>query len=132
MKVRRRGLPGESAKPAKPGRTDYRVAIERKLSVSGKKSVPVSLLTLQLITGRTHQIRSHLQQVKHPLAGDRRYGDKDFNRVLAERYGLRRQFLHAYRLNLVHPVTGRKHNWTDGYPEDLAGLAKSLRLGIPS
>ena len=130
FEVRRRDAPG----PARPGRTAYKVTCTRKLELGRRgrgPSVQVSLLNLSLLTGRTHQIRSHLQQAGHPLAGDRRYGDPEFNRLLKERYRLGRQFLHAYRLRMKHPVTGKQCSWTDPYPDDLAPLAKSLRLGIP-
>lgn len=130
FEVRRHDVPGST----QPGRTAYQVTCTRKLGLGrgGRSpSLQVSLLALALLTGRTHQIRSHLQQAGHPLAGDRRYGDPEFNRLLKERYRLRRQFLHAYRLCLKHPLTGKPHNWTDPYPEDLAPLARSLRLGIP-
>ena len=54
---------------------------------------------MRLQTGRTHQIRVHMQAIGHPVCGDREYGHKDL-------YGLRRQFLHAARLAFAHPVTG--------------------------
>ncbi len=125
--------PGKN-KPRKQvqGKTKYVVSGSRKMSQAKGPDLRVSLLALQLLTGRTHQIRSHMQQSGLPLAGDVRYGDKDFNRMLRERYNLRRQFLHAYRLELKHPVTGKKRRFTDGYPPDLLPLARSLRLGIPA
>ena len=54
---------------------------------------------MPLETGRTHQIRAHLQAIGHPVAGDPEYGAPG-------RYGLQRQFLHAARLAFAHPVTG--------------------------
>jgi len=57
-----------------------------------------SLLEATLYTGRTHQIRVHAASLGHPLAGDERYGDGDFNRWMAGR-GLNRLFLHAHRLD---------------------------------
>ncbi len=58
----------------------------------------MTLLKVELITGRSHQIRSHLASLGHPLAGDRKYGEEVWNRKLAERFGLQRQFLHAWKL----------------------------------
>lgn len=66
-----------------------------------------SLLEAQLETGRTHQIRVHLAHLGHPIAGDEKYGDFALNRVLA-RGGLKRMFLHAWRVTLPHPVDGRE------------------------
>ena len=55
-----------------------------------------SLVEVRLETGRTHQIRVHAQHIGHPLAGDEKYGDRDFNKAMRER-GLKRLFLHAAR-----------------------------------
>ncbi len=64
-----------------------------------------SLLEVTIKTGRTHQIRVHLATAGHPIAGDDKYGDFELNRLLG-RSGLKRMFLHAWRLRLSHPVSG--------------------------
>ena len=61
-----------------------------------------SLMRVKLITGRTHQVRVHAQYVGHPIAGDEKYGDAAFNRLMAQR-GLKRLFLHAARLRFTLP-----------------------------
>jgi 23S rRNA-/tRNA-specific pseudouridylate synthase len=58
-------------------------------------------------TGRTHQIRAHLRAVRLPILGDPTYGDPRRNPEWSRRTGLRRQFLHAGRVRLEHPVAGR-------------------------
>lgn len=68
-----------------------------------------SLLRADLVTGRTHQIRVHCQHMGHPIAGDERYGDKDFN-TWARSRGLRRMFLHALRLQFRSPAGGELVN----------------------
>ena len=57
-----------------------------------------SLLEMELITGRTHQIRSHLSSIGHPILGDPKYGNMEVNRRLRERYGLRGQMLWCSRV----------------------------------
>lgn len=59
-----------------------------------------TLLEVELITGRTHQIRAHLASEGHPLAGDAKYGDKEYNRYFKKKYGLCAQLLHSYRLEI--------------------------------
>jgi len=66
-----------------------------------------SLVELELVTGRTHQIRAHLAHVGAPIAGDDEYGSRDHNRHAAEKLGLTRQWLHAARLKFEHPITRR-------------------------
>ncbi|MGH2854245.1 MAG: RluA family pseudouridine synthase [Solirubrobacteraceae bacterium] len=81
-----------------------------------------SLLRLRLDTGRTHQIRVHLQAIGHPVAGDPEYGT-------AGMLGLERQFLHAARLALRHPFTGEPLEVRSALPADLlAALARAEQL----
>ncbi len=58
----------------------------------------VTLLKVELITGKSHQIRSHLASLGYPLAGDSKYGDKKWNKELKEKTGLSHQFLHSWRI----------------------------------
>lgn len=64
-----------------------------------------TLVELDLVTGRTHQIRAHLAHVGAPIAGDDEYGSREHNRHAAEKLGLHRQWLHAARLKFDHPLT---------------------------
>jgi 23S rRNA pseudouridine955/2504/2580 synthase len=80
-----------------------------------------SLLEAELKTGRTHQIRVHLAHLGFPIAGDDKYGDFDLNKTLA-RQGLKRMFLHACRLGLTHPVSGRAVTYEAPLAEDLAAF----------
>jgi 23S rRNA pseudouridine1911/1915/1917 synthase len=71
-----------------------------------------SLLRLKLETGRTHQIRVHLQAIGHPVLGDPEYGS-------GETLGLPRQFLHATRLAFAHPISGERIEVRSPLPADL-------------
>lgn len=90
-----------------------------------------SLLQLRIETGRTHQIRRHLQAVGHPVAGDGRYGDFPFNRACRTRWGLRRMFLHAWRLELPHPMTRQALRLEAPVPAELLSVLKAMNLGPP-
>lgn len=57
-----------------------------------------TLLEIELITGRTHQIRAHLSIIGHPVVGDFKYGDKKINNKFKNEYNLKSQFLHAYKI----------------------------------
>ena len=78
-----------------------------------------TLVACSLETGRTHQIRVHLAHLGYPLLGDPLYG--------GPRNAFPRQALHATRLGLVHPASGRDMKWDAPLPEDIAALLESLR-----
>ena len=82
----------------------------------------VTLLEVHLETGRTHQIRVHMQAIRHPCVGDPTYGGDP---VLAARLGLERQWLHAVELGFTHPGSGDWVDFHSGYPAD---LDRALRL----
>ncbi len=63
-----------------------------------KYSEEYTLLEIDLITGRTHQIRAHLAHIGHPIIGDIKYGDKKINNLFRTKYQLNSQFLHAYKI----------------------------------
>jgi 23S rRNA pseudouridine955/2504/2580 synthase len=84
-----------------------------------------SLLQAELLTGRTHQIRVHAAHIGHPIAGDDKYGDAGANKALA-REGLRRMFLHAARLELTHPGTGKPLVLEAPLPPELSAFLDQL------
>lgn len=96
-------------------RADGRRAITHYETIEAFRSA--TLLRVHLETGRTHQIRVHMQAVKHPCVGDPTYGGDP---VLAAKLGLDRQWLHATRLGFEHPGTGAWAEFTSDYPLDLA------------
>ena len=80
-------------------------------------------------TGRTHQIRVHAADLRAPLAGDEKYGDREFNRLMRP-YGLRRLFLHATSI-AVRTAQGRLEFEAPLAPE-LAAVLESLGLSVPA
>jgi 23S rRNA pseudouridine955/2504/2580 synthase len=88
-----------------------------------------SLLEVTIKTGRTHQIRVHLASEGLPIVGDDKYGDFELNKSLHKPAGcegavsLKRMFLHAWRLQFNHPVTGKRIELTCPLPPELARFA---------
>jgi 23S rRNA pseudouridine1911/1915/1917 synthase len=83
-----------------------------------------SLVSVDLETGRTHQIRVHMAAIRHPCVGDLLYGADP---VLAARLDLTRQWLHAVSLAFAHPADGRRVEFRSDYPPDLAHALDILR-----
>ncbi len=79
----------------------------------------LSLLEIELLTGKTHQIRAQTVYRGHPVAGDRVYGNFTLNKEIREALGLRRLFLHAWRLAFPHPSTGKPVVVEAPLPEEL-------------
>lgn len=77
-----------------------------------------SLLEVTIKTGRTHQIRVHLASQGHPIAGDDKYGDFEANKAL-QKQGLKRMFLHAWRLQFDHPASGERISLQSPLPPEL-------------
>ena len=100
--------------------------IERTINENGKKSIThydvlkesdnYSLVHCKLETGRTHQIRVHMQAIGHPILGDTLYG----------KYSdlINRQALHSYKIQCIHPVTGKELNFIADLPSDMKQLIK--------
>ena len=86
-----------------------------------------SFLEARPRTGRTHQIRVHAADSGHPVGGDPRYGDREFNRRL-ERCGLRRMFLHAHSLRIREPTSGRRLSFEAPLPGELRKVLDALGL----
>lgn len=97
------------------------------------EGLPVhTLIECQLETGRTHQIRVHLQSIGHPLEGDVTYGAKPWKQLpdwTAAVAVFGRQALHARKLAFVHPVSGATLEFESPVPADFARLLTALRIG---
>ncbi len=105
------------APDGRPARTHYRVKED-----FGK----VSLLEVDLETGRTHQIRVHLTAIDHPVVGDRTYTRRP------DPIKMRRIFLHATRIVFNHPASGQEMTIESPLPADLSASLEELRRTFPS
>ncbi|NPA25688.1 MAG: RluA family pseudouridine synthase [Deltaproteobacteria bacterium] len=109
----------------KPARTNYRV-------LRYFPRAACSLVSLELETGRTHQIRVHLSEAGYPLVGDRTYGRKGARRRSEQTPALKllsdfpRQALHAGRLGFIHPVKGEYLEFDSPLPDDFRNLLERL------
>ena len=92
--------------------TNYRVISQNNL---------FTLVKVNIETGRTHQIRVHMRHLGYPILGDSVYGRKDNEK---------RQMLHAYKLEFIHPVTGRQMEFIGEIPEDFQKALKKSDLKI--
>ena len=100
----------------KPSETRYRIL---------EKYAGATLVEASPITGRTHQIRVHCLHAGHPIAGDPKYGDADFDAAMRQK-GLNRLFLHARSISLLHPATEERVTFTAPLDDTLVNTLKAL------
>jgi 23S rRNA pseudouridine1911/1915/1917 synthase len=108
-------------KSGKPAETEFAVR---------ERFDGAALLEVELKTGRTHQIRVHLAEAGHPLLGDPVYGRRRGanQRVTAVQRELGRQALHAWKLELAHPISGEPLRFEAPVPADFQRALAALRL----
>lgn len=104
--------------------TDYKV---QETYETDEREV-LTLLTVTPHTGRTHQIRVHLQYIGHPIVSDMLYAGR--KRVRDDRVWCPRLFLHAYTLTIVSPATGKKHTFISKLPEELKKVLDTLKSKV--
>jgi len=107
------------------------VKVRDVIPAKAASQVPAfTLLEVTIKTGRTHQIRVHLASQGHPIAGDDKYGDFELNKALQKR-GLKRMFLHAWRLQFNHPDTGERIELLAAMPPELKKFADHAQAPLP-
>ena len=114
--------------PSGVGEGERRVRIAHKDDANAQRAITLvrvarlvgdySLLEVTIKTGRTHQIRVHLASQGYPIVGDDKYGDFELNKRLAAQ-GCKRMFLHAWRLQFVHPQLGKPQTLQADLPPEL-------------
>lgn len=95
-----------------------------------RQSSQAALVQCVIETGRTHQIRRHFAAIGHPVAGDPKHGDFSFNREVKAKWGLRRLFLHAERLDVPHPKDGRRIVVEAPLPAELTEVLERAGLAV--
>lgn len=90
--------------------------------VAHDRDARISMLEIDLITGRTHQIRVQAASRRCPVIGDDVYGDFDLNRRLRKSLGIKRLCLHSHAIELPHPATGKPLRVTAPVPEELSAV----------
>ena len=118
--------------PGGVGEGERRVKVVAKDDPDGMRAITLvkvrqrlpgfTLLEVTIKTGRTHQIRVHLASQGHPIAGDEKYGVFERNKAL-HKLGLKRMFLHAWRLQFDHPATRERVQLQAELPAELAAFA---------
>lgn len=96
--------------PVQAAHTRLRRIARVELAESSESRFPTTRASLVLATpttGRRHQVRRHLKHLAHPIVGDATHGKGPLNRWWAHRLGIQRLWLHAWSLDLVHPMTGQ-------------------------
>lgn len=94
---------------------------------SSQKSLNyMTYLSIQIFTGRTHQIRAQMAEIHHPVIGDLLYGGR-LMRKINDSLNISRQFLHAAEIEFKHPITNKIIKLESELPEDLRGVIKQLK-----
>lgn len=104
-------LTSERSNKLQEAQTRYKVISESEIPFNSTGRYPTSrysLLEVDLLTGRTHQIRRHLAHIRHYIIGDKKHGDNKQNIFFERQFGLQNLLLHAWKLTLAHPVSGEK------------------------
>ncbi len=114
--------------------TRYRVLDSGRLHLESlsEQDAIVSLLELELVTGRQHQARRHTRKLGTPIIGDRRYGHRRFNHVIEDHLGTRELFLRSAVLRFAHPVSDEEVKVAIGPPAGWLRLIESAGMLPPT
>lgn len=102
-------LRSERSGKLQEAQSKYKVLAETEQPFNSTGRYPTSrysLLEIELLTGRTHQIRRHLAHIRHYILGDKKHGDNKQNQYFEMYFGLKHLLLHAWHLQFTHPTSG--------------------------
>ena len=119
---------GRDANVHKEAETHLKTLAQITLEIPVKPydSSRYSLVELSPKTGRMHQLRVHANKISHPLIGDPKYGDKNHNTMFGEKFGCKNMFLHAGKLEFIHPFSLEKTVLKAPFPKDWLTIFKEF------
>lgn len=122
-------LESERSKKLQEAQSKYRVLAESEIPYNSTGRYPTSrysLLEVELLTGRTHQIRRHLAHLRHYIIGDKKHGDNKQNIFFEKQFGLQNLLLHAWKLSFHHPLTEKEISLSCPPPAHFRTIMKEL------
>jgi tRNA pseudouridine65 synthase len=119
-------------KPPQEAITRYETikTVELPFSVGKYNSVRYSLVKLNPLTGRKHQLRRHLKHISHHILGDTKYGRGEHNKFIREKFNIHRMLLHCYEITLKHPYTNETISLKADFDENFLKLFKHFNWKI--
>ncbi len=116
-----------------PAITDFRCIARAELPepVPPHPTARYSLLEIELVTGRRHQARKHLQSISHPIIGDKQYGDRNHNELFQEKLQAPFMFLRSAELAFTHPFSGEHLQIGTGIPAEWRAIFGRIQLAEP-
>lgn len=112
----------------KPALTNFNTTktIETEISYGEKQNIKLSIVEIEPETGRWHQIRQHFAQHRFDILGDSHHGDFTLNKIVTEKTGIKRLFLHASVLSFIHPITEEQMSFKSEVPAEFEQIMNEL------
>ena len=113
----------------KPAITHFKTlsTVQTRISYKEKENVSLSLVEIKPETGRWHQLRQHFAKNRFDIVGDTHHGDFTLNKILTEKTGIKRLFLHAGELSFKHPVNNEQIVFTAKLPTEFDAIFLSFQ-----
>ena len=114
----------------KPSITHFKTiqSIQTNICYKELQDINLSLVEINPETGRWHQIRQHFAMHRFDILGDTHHGDWTLNRVITEKTGIKRLFLHAGQLTFTHPVVQQKVHFESPIPDDFQNVLQTFKI----
>ncbi len=114
----------------KPAITHFKTIESIKTNICYKefKDIELSLVEINLETGRWHQIRQHFAMQRFDILGDTHHGDWTLNRIITEKTGIKRLFLHAGQLTFTHPEKQQKVHFESTIPDNFQNVLQTFKI----